>query len=538
MSINRDGRNLAGGTNGRTLNEDLRIVLPPLPYLFSAAGFMLFGVNEFGARIVPALFGWFSLALLFGLLRQRLPENPRFVFFVFLLSAWSAQLLLFFRQANYYSFMVFAVIASFYLYERFWRTRRYRFLAALTFVAIVAFFNHYTGGAATVLALAAWHVLIRARKTAGREWLALGGCALLVAACGGAYLIFIGILGGERSSFLEFTGVTGVGEDRGAIPLVLLRIWIYGRELFTADWISWPVFLWFAGISAMMAYRGRFRDRLPSSSRKRRLPSRQRGKAALLARNSRETATIAAGSLPIVATQRIVLMGVLFALFSAILSVQPVWAHDVADLRYYVGALPLLLAMKGLICEWAWRNSKFAGGALLAVLLLSSAGAAPINAVNHFTGQRTLGFHLFSFVDEIRQNYRDSTRVVSDFMLENSEQDDTVYVSGFADREALTFAIGHRVLFCCVLDQNSPLPRERIGQLRLSLSSGGGAPDWILVFGPLQVDYWNRISEHYSIASALDVLPYPTQRPEINFHVFEPIPYEAGVYVLRKKTSP
>ena len=33
-----DGRNLVGGTNGRTLNEELRDVLPPLMYVFSAAG--------------------------------------------------------------------------------------------------------------------------------------------------------------------------------------------------------------------------------------------------------------------------------------------------------------------------------------------------------------------------------------------------------------------------------------------------------------------------------------------------------------------
>ena len=33
-----DGRNLVGGTNGRTLNAELRDVLPPLTYLFNAAG--------------------------------------------------------------------------------------------------------------------------------------------------------------------------------------------------------------------------------------------------------------------------------------------------------------------------------------------------------------------------------------------------------------------------------------------------------------------------------------------------------------------
>ena len=54
-------------------------------------------------------------------------------------------------------------------------------------------------------------------------------------------------------------------------------------------------------------------------------------------------------------------MGTLFALFSAALTSQAVWAHQFADLRYYVGALPLLLAMKGLFVEWAWRRHVIAG---------------------------------------------------------------------------------------------------------------------------------------------------------------------------------
>ena len=33
-----DGRNLVGGTNGRTLNAELRDVLPPLTYVLNAAG--------------------------------------------------------------------------------------------------------------------------------------------------------------------------------------------------------------------------------------------------------------------------------------------------------------------------------------------------------------------------------------------------------------------------------------------------------------------------------------------------------------------
>ena len=179
-----DGRNLVGGTNGRTLNEDLRDVLPPLMYVINAAGFSLFGVSETGARIVPALIGILSLSFLYLLLRQHLGNSSRLILFAFLLAAWSPQLLLYFRQSRYYAFMAFAVIAGFYLYERYWRTRKPAYLVALTLVAALSFFNHYAGGAATMLSLATWHVLFRARETTGREWLALAACGILVAASG------------------------------------------------------------------------------------------------------------------------------------------------------------------------------------------------------------------------------------------------------------------------------------------------------------------------------------------------------------------
>lgn len=42
-----------------------------------------------------------------------------------------------------------------------------------------------------------------------------------------------------------------------------------------------------------------------------------------------------------------------------------------------------------------------------------------------------------------------------DYLLEHAAQDDHVYVPTFADREALTFAIGHHLPFCCVVDDNN-----------------------------------------------------------------------------------
>ena len=80
-----DGRNLVGGTNGRTLNDELRDVLPPLMYVLNAAGFAVFGINEIGARIVHAVIGIVALGVFYLLLRQHLSSYPRLMFFIFII---------------------------------------------------------------------------------------------------------------------------------------------------------------------------------------------------------------------------------------------------------------------------------------------------------------------------------------------------------------------------------------------------------------------------------------------------------------------
>ena len=533
-----DGRNLVGGTNGRTLNEDLRDVLPPLMYAINAASFALFGVNETSARIGPALIGILSLGLLHLLLRQHLSSHPRLVFFSLLLAAWSPQLLLYFRQSRYYAFMAFGLIATFYFYECWWRTGGFRHLAALTLVAALAFFNHYAGGAATMLALASWHVIFRTRATTRRQWASLAAAGTVVVTLGAAYLGWLGVIGGERSGFLAYTGVVGVPEFRGTVPPVLLRLALYTRDLFAADWISWPVLGWFAGMLSYLVIRQRRDSR---SAGNRRSPPRSK-RSRNQPRNRRPPAPrdIAVGDLPVAAAGRVMLMGGLFALYSAALSPQPAWvvANSFTDLRYYMGALPLLLAMKGLFVEWAWRRWSAAGGAALAVLLLSSAGAWPFNMPMVFTGERTLGLHLFQFVREIHRPYDDSIRAVSDYLLRHAEQDDLVFVPAFADREALTFTTGHRVLFCCMLDEDTPLPSAMVDAIGPWLSVQGTVPDWIVLFGKPRRAYWERVTTRYTVVAQPEVYHYPTQRPEINLHSFSPLPAgDQGVYILRRTAT-
>lgn len=528
-----DGRNLVGGMNGRTLNEELRDVLPPLMYVLNAVGFAIFGVNEIGARIVHATLGIAALGVFYLLLRQHLPKHPRLMFFIFVFAAGSAQLLLYFRQSRYFSVMVLTLLLLFYLYERYWRSRNSAYLPVLALVAALSFFNHYAGGAATMISLAAYHLLFCARTTTRREWVLFAICGAVVAAVGIGYLYWLGVIGGERSGFMGFAGQNPTPYQGDKSELFIEKIWIYIRELFTADWVSWPVFLWFVGM-ALIAWQIRRKQEVGASRQVRRRSRRANDNASIAQK-------ILGDDFPLAAAGKIILMGALFALFSAMLSVQPIWMNPIADLRYYVGALPLLLVMKGLFVEWAWRRHIIAGAAALGVLLFTSVGAAPFNIVMYFSGQKTLGLHLFEFIREVHRPYRDSISVVSSYLVQNAERDDLVLVPDFSYREALIFYAGDHVRFCCILDGNAPLPQNKIAALDAPLYIEQNTPDWIIFFRQLQLGAAKQFTVEpftgmYEVVAKLEVYPYPTQRPELNMHAFSPLdPGDYGVFILRRQ---
>ena len=510
-----DGRNLV---DRAMLNEDLHGVWPPLMYALNAVGFALFGIDETGARIVHAIIGIASLGVFYLLLRLHLPSHPRLAFFIFTFAAWSAQLLLYFRSSRYFSVMVFALLLLFYLYERYWQSKNPAYLPIAAIVAALSFFNHYAGGAATMLSLTAYHILFRTRATSRREWGWFALCGAGVVAVGACYLAWLGVLGGERSGFLDFASqeVAPYRGDLSPLALFLWKVWAYIRELFTADWISWPVCLWFAGVMVL----ARMGSRRPARRRNRRRTSPPRPSN---------------DDFPWIAVGKIVAMGALFALFSAMLSVQPIWINPVADLRYYVGALPLLLAMKGAFIEWAWRKHVVAGAVALCALLFSSIGAAPFNLKGKFTGKSTLGLHLFQFIREVHRPYPDSISAVSNYLLQNAERDDLVYVEDDGDRDVLIFYTGDHVRFCCFLDENAPLPKEKIAALRAPLYIEENTPDWIIGFGRLTPGAVDQFAARYSVVAQLDVFPYPTQRPELNFHAFSPLDIRnSGVVILKR----
>ena len=102
-----DGNNVIGYKGGYELNEDLvNVIIPPLQYYIAAAGMIIFGENEFGARIPFVLFGALSVLIL-GWAAKGFLSDHRNHGLPALIAATSTAFLLYIPQARYYSLGLF-----------------------------------------------------------------------------------------------------------------------------------------------------------------------------------------------------------------------------------------------------------------------------------------------------------------------------------------------------------------------------------------------------------------------------------------------
>ena len=497
-----DGRNIIGGYHLNELNKDLRSTWPPLSYVFSALGMALFGINEVGARIVHALIGVIALAVFYLLLQRQLPNAPRLVFLIFLFVALSTQLLLFFRQARYYAFMILALILLVYFYQRFLDRKKIRHLAAITVVGILAFLNHYTTGVALLLTLVVWHLLFHAKETTGREWALAAAAAAVVATTAIAYFQWVGLI---ENNFADISRHVGEGVyDEKPLFTFFLRILIYLTGLLPVDWVSWPVLLWFVLLLLT--------PHLPF------LPQWWRD-----GMTHPQTAAVT----------KIILLGVLATLFLGALSTQRIYANPKADLRYYVAVLPFLLAMKAFFVDWLWDKNKLLAAAALVILLFTNYASFPIEIHKHRTLQNSLAAHLLLFIREVHSPYPDSIAAVSNYLRQKAKKDDLVYVKHTGYREAVGFYVGDHVRLCCFLPSETAISRHTINELKTPAYADENIPDWLVFFKSNHSSHiedakkWMAVA-NYVMEDELLVYYYPTQRPAFDFHHYAPVPHSPG----------
>ncbi len=513
-----DGRNLFFGStfvnqHKYAIDNDLYLAsYPPWPAFPSALGIILFGDGETGVRFFHALLGVLCLPVLYLLLRQNFPASPRLRVFAFAFFALSPIVILYVRQGRYYPDAIFFTLLCFYCYQRFWRGGRGggAWLGGLVVFTTLNFLNHFAIGFTVAASLALWHLLLHLRATSRRQWLqlAVAGAAAM-AACGG-YLLMAGIIGGD--SALEY----GEGFYKTAwLERHVTLMGYYFRDLARSGWLPLWVALWWAYYLAVPFIASRA-SRAGTKHNK-----AARGESEGKDGGERDDRTV----------RHWALFAVLLVVTGSLISVQPL-AQPIADLRYLVMALPFVLFLSAVCADWAWRKNKIAGGVVVAVLMTTNFAAWPFlmkDYHKHF-GCPSERFVLPAMVREIHRPYPSAVAEAVTWLRANAARNDTVFVHPWADYAVLLYYLGDKLIFCCGLPDDAKLPREKIRALNVPVYASDAAPQWVVTMNGTAT-----APAGYRTVYSGQAFPYPTQRPELEYHCFAPPAGRTVAHIYRRK---
>lgn len=501
-----DGRNLFMALNGTSVNSNLKLVsYPPWQAIPSALGIAVFGSNELGVRFFHSVLGVLSLPLFWLLLK--LDFSPRLRLLAFALFALSTQTILFMRVGRYAADSVFFALLMLYAYRLYIGDRgKIWHLALASAAAVLGFFNHFAVAASFALALMAWHVLYYGRQTSRRQWLEISAAGSLSGAVCLSYLVAAGIVFSDEK--LEFVN-TAYQWSWGKRHTYL--IFFNFRELIGLGWLPLWVALWLIYFAA--AHIRKKIDAAKSGRKKRR-------NAPVVDRSIAESEAVI----------RWGVLLVLFLFFSGLLAVRPVAVHPFADSRYIVPALALCAPLTAAFVDWCWRRwGKICALPVLLTLLLSNALSFPYINPHFFSGEK-LRLTLPSLIGEVHRPYRTYTSDIVDYLSIHARQDDTIFAAPWQDFAVLHFYLSDRLIFCCALDDESGVSREQARALGVPLHQGDAQPVWYV-----SVNRGAPAPRDYELAYASQRLGYPTQRPELEFHLFVPPSVSGGVRIYKRR---
>ncbi|MGI9307588.1 MAG: ArnT family glycosyltransferase [Gammaproteobacteria bacterium] len=540
-----NGRNLffGIGADGSGINRDLTITAyPPWPAFPSALGILFFGGGEFALRFPHALAGALCLPVFWILLRDNFPSRPRLRLLAFTLFALSPIVILYMRQGRYYPDAMLFTLLSFYCYLAYFRGGKRKWLAALALLTVLNFLNHFAAGFAAAAALAVWHVIYYWRETTRTQWLEMAAAGAFAAACCAGYLFWAGVFGGD--SALEY------GADSYRTPPLqrrLLLLYYYFRDSVRTGWVPFWVAAWWAwhltrrlrfslkqksdetnetlnapGNSANAALSQKNKN-APDNSEHKILNQNETA----LRENIKDIEEEPGGE----TARRWAVFGVLIVAISALISVQPVYRHHIADMRYLIPALPFALFITAVCADWAWQKHKAAGGIVTAVLLFTNFAAQPFvpGLKTEFYGCPEENFPLASLAREINRPYPSAAAETTDYLRRHAAQDDKVFVQPWADYAVLLYYLNDKMIFCCGLDEDASLPREKIRALGAPVYYRDARPDWIVLMGGITDDSAGPYSKVFNGKA----YGYPTHRPDFELHCFTPVVPANGPSIFR-----
>ena len=501
-----DGRTLFVGGNGTAINSKLQIVsYPPWPAIPTALGIALFGENEIGVRFFHSILGLASLVVFWLLLRLDFLHQPRLRVLAFTLFALSTQTILFMRQGRYVADAFFFTLLTFYAYRLYIGAGgKLRHLAVASLATVLNFLNHFAIGASFALALAVWHLLYHFQDTSRRRWGEIIDAAMISGTLCFLYLFAADIIFSDEK--LEFQKAHEYPWLKRHAYLIFFNF----RDLMRQGWLP----LWMAAWFAWFVARHIIRKFVANTSRRKND-----------ARADEENNII-----------RWSVLLLLFLLFSGLLAVRgQVKTHPIADMRYIAPALMFTALIIAACIDWLWKQK---WGVLCAVPILilaivSNVPSYPYIFPNQWTREK-LRLLLPSLISEIHRPYEGSLNEALTYLNKHARRGDTIYVFPWRDSAVLQFYLSDRLIFCCALDEDSGLPKEKIRQFKIPIYRGDILPVWYVSFG---VD--DSIPDIYQLMFSSSKHFFPTQRPELEFHTFTPLPVGKVIMrIYRRKDIP
>ena len=500
-----NGHTLYVGENGTAVNSDLIMAsFPPWPAFPSALGIAIFGANEFGARIFHTLLGLASLLIFWQLLRMDFAMRPRLRVLAFVLFALSTQVILFMRVGKYVQDAFFFTFLSFYAYRLYTAPGgRAWHLALAAAATVLGFLNHFAIGAAFALSLGIWHLIYHFHHTSRRQWVEIGIAAAVTGGLCFAYLVGMGIIFSDE--VLEFS------EREYRLPLLERKTILVAQNFRELVWFGilplWVAlwFLWYIGAHLHKIYKNWQRYRTPG---------RDAGTDSLM---------------------RWTVLMILFLVISGLFSVRPPSTHNLADTRYMSPVLAFTALIAAAMIDWLWRQpwaEKIVALPVLAILLCTNLLSYPVIFPQLFTKEK-VRLTLPSLVAEVHTApYRNYLREALDYLDEHAREGDAVFVSPWQELTLLQFYyLGDKFVFCCALDENTTVPKDKVRALGIPIFQQDVTPEWVLTAAPLPE------GTPFQLVYTSETYPYPTNRPELEFHTFKPLVVPGAHYLIYRKRS-
>ncbi len=486
-----DGRNLYLPRNGYGYAGTLSSVLPPLDVYLCAASFRLFGDSETSARLPFAALAIATVPLYGAMIRRQFPRRLSLLVFAMISLCLSCAFLLNARTCRYNIAALFLSVATYAAFDKARREKNVLAYALLVSCATLLFYSSYIGCAALLCALAVSHFAVRRLETQPAEWRNLAVSAVVFLALTVPYAVVhrIGTFAYKTTS-----------QSWLSTHLTLLG-WNF------RDLNLWNVLPWSLSIAALV-YLVRGRHRLADA------PER-RGAWECLA---------------ILVTYVVVI---------AALSPQPPSESPIADIRYLVPALPWAAALSAVVLWRAQIKSPLLGiGATFMLVGTNALTLLPSPIAQQAPYTAMFRLMLPDYVHEISRPYPTRIGEVVAYLRPRLHGDDNVVTRPEFYEAPLIVYLGDRIRICCQLDKKTtPVPESVVRKLGGPISRDENFPDWYITLAPSpeiskDIAYFSRpyrlngrlVRRSYSVATVLVDHYEMSQRPELPWHSFGPMP--------------